>query len=153
MTPITNLQFWVSILSPFLVLAGWFFVYGNSNRIAKRSEAYSIVTKTVDKVLALDTRCANFWLATEQKENPQKWVAGTLSEIHGIRALLEMLEAHHSFNSKSELLIKLRMSSTLDAEKIEKLSMAELRTKKQEQSLALSSSLKSLYEYYRTLNN
>lgn len=68
-TQLTVVQFWVSIVSPFLVLAGWYFVYGNSNRIAKRSEAYSIITKAIDKVLALDKRCADYWLSNNEKKS------------------------------------------------------------------------------------
>ena len=151
---LTEVQFWVSIISPFLVLIGWIVVYGNSNRIAKRSEAYSIITKTLDKVLALDKRCADYWLADDNKDsNPNKWIAGTLSEISGVRSLLEMLEEHHNFKNKNELLVEIRMAATLNAEKKNELSIQELKTKKQEQSKAFNSTMKNLYAYYRELHS
>jgi hypothetical protein len=153
-TQLTDVQFWVSVASPFLVLIGWFVVYGDSNRIAKRSEAYSIITKTIDKVLALDKRCADYWLAEDNKvESANKWIAGTLSEIHGVRTLLEMLEDHHEFKDKNELLVSIRMAATLNAEKKNELSIQELKAKKQEQSKALNNTMKSLYAYYRQAHN
>lgn len=62
----TNLQLWASIASPLLAfllaLCGWYFVYFNANRVAKRAEVFALVGKTVDKVVALDRRCADYWL-------------------------------------------------------------------------------------------
>lgn len=150
----TDGQFIVSLISPFLVLAGWFFVYRNSNRIAKRSEAYSIITKAVDKVLALDKRCADYWLAEEEeREGAKKWIAGTLSEIHGFRSLLTLLEKHHGFTGKSKIIMSIRAASTLSAEEISQLKSDVVRLRRGQQVEALSSSLDVLYGYYRELHD
>ncbi|NHC09800.1 hypothetical protein [Stutzerimonas degradans] len=149
MTP--NTAYWTSMLSPILVIVGWYIVYYNSNRVAKRSEAYNLVSKTIEKVLSLDTRCADYWLSSKEQQ-PQKWLAGTLAEIHGIRTLLEMLEEHHNFKEKNDILVRLRMAATLNAEKVASMSTPELKSKKQDQSAAMNSTVKSLYNYYRSLN-
>ncbi|BBH44713.1 hypothetical protein [Pseudomonas sp. KU43P] len=140
----------VSLISPFLVLAGWFFVYRNSNRIAKRSESYALVTKALDKVLDIDKRCVEFWAGSKDKrESAVVWVAGTLSLLHGLRTLLEILEKHHGFPDKDLLMMMLRMSATLDAEYIDKLSDEQVAKKRVKQAEALSFALHSLYGYYR----
>lgn len=144
--------YWIAVLSPTLVIIGWYIIYYNSNRVARRSEAYSLVTKTIDKVLSLDSSCSDYWLSSEERQ-PHKWLAGILSEIHGIRTLLEMLEEHHNFTEKTDILVKIRRAATLNAEQANSMSTQELKTKKQEQSAAINSTVKSLYNYYRTLNS
>ncbi|WP_312392067.1 hypothetical protein [Pseudomonas sp.] len=144
----------VSVISPLLVVGGWLFVYRNSNRIATRSEAYALVAKAVDKVLGLDKRCVEYWLADEaSRENERVWVAGTLSEIHGVRTLLELLEKHHGFSEKDMLLMKLRMASTLNAEAISTLSEDLLVKQRNKQTEALNFSLHNLYGYYRAAHD
>lgn len=150
----TNGQFIVSLISPFLVLAGWFFVYRNSNRIAKRSEAYSIITKAVDKVLALDKRCADYWLADDaERESSRKWIEVTLSEIHGFRSLLGLLEKHHGFTGKSKIIMSIRAASTLSAEDVSSLKRDVIKLRRGQQVEALSTSLDALYGYYRELHD
>lgn len=145
-----SMQFFVSVVSPLLVIGGWLFVYRNSNRIATRAEAYTLVAKAVDKVLGLDKRCVEYWLADEQsRENEKVWVAGTLSEIHGVRTLLELLERYHGFAEKDVLLMKLRMASTLNAEAISSLSDDVVLKQRNKQTEALNYSLHNLYGYYR----
>lgn len=142
--------FFISVISPFLVVGGWFFVYRNSNRIATRAEAYALVAKAVDKVLGIDKRCVEYWLATEaSRENEKVWVAGTLSEIHGVRTLLELLEQYHGFAEKDFLLMRLRMASTLNAEAISSLSDDAVLLQRNKQTEALNFSLHNLYGYYR----
>lgn len=143
-------QFFISVISPLLVVGGWLFVYKNSNRIATRSEVYALVAKSVDKVLGLDKRCVEYWLADEaEREASKVWIAGTLSEIHGVRTLLEILEKHHGFTEKDMLLMKLRMASTLNAESIGKMTEDEVALKRNKQTEALNYSLHNLYGYYR----
>lgn len=140
----------VSIISPFLVFAGWSFVYRNSNRIAKRSESYALVTKALDKVLDIDKRCVEFWAGSKEKrDSPEVWVAGTLSLLHGLRTLLEIIEKHHGFPDKDVLMMKLRMAATLDAEYVDGLSDEQLSKKRVKQAEALSFALHSLYGHYR----
>jgi len=146
-----NTPYWISLLSPLLVIVGWYIVYYNSNRVAKRSEAYNIVSKAIEKVLSLDSRCADYWLSNKEQQ-PKKWLAGTLAEIQGIRTLLEMLEEHHNFKEKNDILVKIRMAATLNAEKVATMTTSELKSKKQDQSAAMNSTVKLLYNYYRSLN-
>ncbi|WP_433690449.1 hypothetical protein [Pseudomonas monteilii] len=149
-----GLQITLAIVSPFLVLVGWWFVYNNSNRIAKRSEAYALITKAVDKVLALDKRCADYWLAEPDERDPARsWLAGTSAEIHGLRALLDLLEKHHAFSDKKTVVMNMRMAATCDAEKVDSLAAAEIEDRRSQQSQALSYSIDSLYGYYRGLND
>ncbi len=146
-----NTPYWISLLSPLLVIVGWYIVYYNSNRVAKRSEAYNIVSKAIKKVLSLDSRCADYWLSNKEQQ-PKKWLAGTLAEIQGIRTLLEMLEEHHNFKEKNDILVKIRMAATLNAEKAATMTTSELKSKKQDQSAAMNYTVKLLYNYYRSLN-
>ncbi|WP_019340550.1 hypothetical protein [Stutzerimonas stutzeri] len=146
-----NTPYWISLLSPLLVIVGWYIVYYNSNRVAKRSEAYNIVSKAIEKVLSLDSRCADYWLSNKEQQ-PKKWLAGTLAEIQGIRTLLEMLEEHHNFKEKNDILVKIRMAATLNAEKAATMTTSELKSKKQDQSAAMNYTVKLLYNYYRSLN-
>lgn len=140
----------VSLISPFLVLAGWLFVYRNSNRIAKRSESYALVTKALDKVLDIDKRCVEYWAGSKEKRDaPEVWVAGTLSLLHGLRTLLEILEKHHGFPDKDLMLMMIRMAATLNAEYIDSLTDEQLAKKRMKQAEALSMALHSLYGYYR----
>lgn len=144
----------VSFISPLLVLGGWLFVYRNSNRIATRAEAYALVAKAVDKVLGIDKRCVDYWLAdTGNRESEKVWLAGTLSEIHGVRTLLELLERYHGFDEKDMLLMKLRMASTLNAEAIESLSEDAVILQRNKQTEALNYSLHNLYGYYRSAHD
>lgn len=144
------MEFWISMVSPFLVLAGWGFVYRNSNRIAKRAESYALVTKALDKVMDIDKRCVEFWGGDKGKrDNAEAWVLGTLSQLHGVRAILEILEKHHDFEGKDLLLMRLRMAATLDAESVGELSGELIAEKRMKQSEALSFALHSLYGYYR----
>lgn len=64
-----------------------------------------------------------------------------------------MLEEHHNFKGKSEILVQIRMAATLDAEKVSELTISALKLKKQEQSKALSLTMKNLYNYYRTIHS
>lgn len=144
----------ISIISPLLVVGGWFFVYRNSNRIATRAEAYALVAKAVDKVLGIDKRCVDYWLADEStRESDKVWVAGTLSEIHGVRTLLELLERYHGFAEKDMLLMRLRMASTLNAEAIGSLSEDAVLLQRNKQTEALNYSLHNLYGYYRSAHD
>ena len=146
--------FFISVLSPFLVVGGWLFVYRNSNRIATRSEAYALVAKAVDKVLGIDKRCVEYWLApASSREDERVWIAGTLSEIHGVRTLLELLEKHHGFLEKDVVIMKLRMSSTLSAEAISMLSDEAVLQQRNKQTDALNYSLHNLYGYYRSVHD
>ncbi|WP_022963821.1 hypothetical protein [Halopseudomonas pelagia] len=153
MPDISNVTLWVSIISPALVIIGWMVIFSNSNRIATRSEEYIIINKTIDKIMALDQRCAKYWLTADNRENANHWIAGTLSEIYGIRALLDILEAHHDFKNKDELLYQMRSAATLDAEKATELSTNKIKLKKTTQSLAFGSAMKSLYIHYRNKNS
>ena len=144
----------ISIISPFLVVGGWFFVYRNSNRIATRAEVYALVAKAVDKVLGIDKRCVDYWLADKaSRESDKVWVAGTLSEIHGVRTLLELLERYHGFSEKDMLLMRIRMASTLNAEAIESLSEDAVLLQRNKQTEALNYSLHNLYGYYRSAHD
>ncbi|MGA5721530.1 hypothetical protein ACPCWF_23285 [Pseudomonas atacamensis] len=144
----------ISIISPLLVVGGWFFVYRNSNRIATRAEAYALVAKAVDKVLGIDKRCVDYWLADNaSRESDKVWVAGTLSEIHGVRTLLELLERYHGFGDKDMLLMRIRMASTLNAEAIESLSEDAVFLQRNKQTEALNYSLHNLYGYYRSAHD
>jgi hypothetical protein len=137
-----------------LVVGGWFFVYRNSNRIATRAEVYALVAKTVDKVLGIDKRCVEYWLASsEDREDARVWIAGTLSEIHGVRTLLELLEKHHGFSDKNMMLMKLRMASTLNAEAVSTMKEEELLEQRNKQTEALNYALHNLYGYYRTAHD
>ncbi|MBK3459288.1 MULTISPECIES: hypothetical protein [Pseudomonas] len=150
----TGLQIFLSVVSPLLVLFGWLFVYGNSNRIAKRSEAYALITKAVDKALALDKRCADYWLGDPDKRDPARsWLAGTSAEIHGLRALLDLLEKHHAYSDKKTVVMNIRMAATTSAEEVADLQLSEIEARRAQQSQALSYSLDSLYGYYRILND
>lgn len=149
-----SMALFVSLVSPLLVIGGWFFVYRNSNRIATRAEAYALVAKAVDKVLGIDKRCVEYWLAGDaSRENEKVWIAGTLSEIHGVRTLLELLERYHGFSEKDMLLMKLRMASTLNAEAIAGLSDEVVLHQRNKQTEALNYSLHNLYGYYRAAHD
>lgn len=150
----TEVQVWISVLSPLLTFilagAGWYFVYFNTNRIAKRAEVFSLVGKAVDKAVALDRRCADYWLADQaSRDSTQAWIAGTTSEIYGMRALFELLEKYHGFKGKDNLLVDARQAATLDAEEVARLDVSKLYERRGEQIEALHNILRSLYSYYR----
>ena len=146
------MDFFVGFLSPLLVMVGWFFVYRNSNRIAKRSETYSLVTKALDKVLDVDRRCVEYWCGSaEKREASEAWISGTLAQIYGIRSLLEILEKYHGFSDKDMVLMRLRMSSTLHAEDISDIGSQLVAERRAKQSEAMSYALHSLYSYYREI--
>lgn len=150
-----GLQLWLSVLSPtltlVLTLAGWMFVYRNTNRIAKRAEVFTLVSKGVDKVVALDRRCADYWLGGKVPPEPaQGWIAGTASELYGLRAIFELLEKYHGFVGKDTYLSNLRSAATLDAEDVASLSVDELYEHRSNQVAAVSDALTNLYSYYRT---
>ncbi|MCF9000525.1 MULTISPECIES: hypothetical protein [Pseudomonas syringae group] len=147
-------QLWVSVLSPtltlVLTLAGWIFVYRNTNRIAKRAEVFTLVSKGVDKVVALDRRCADYWLGAKNPPEPAGgWIAGTSSEIYGLRSIFELLEKYHGFEGKDTYLSNLRSSATLDAEDVSTLSIDVLYERRSAQVAAVSDALTNLYSYYR----
>lgn len=150
----TQAQIWLSIFTStmafLLALGGWVFVYYNTNRVAKRAEVFSLVGKAVDKAVALDRRCADFWLSEKaSREQPETWIAGTSSELHSVRALFELLEKHHGFEGKKTLLSQVRQAATLDAENIADLNIDQLYERRGEQVEVLHRTLNHLYDYYR----
>lgn len=150
----TQPQIWLSIFTSamafFLALGGWIFVYYNTNRVAKRAEVFSLVGKAVDKAVALDRRCADFWLSEKStREQPETWIAGTSSELHSVRAIFELLEKYHGFEGKKILLSEARQAATLDAESVTHLDIDQLYQRRGEQVEVLNKILNHLYDYYR----
>lgn len=138
-----------SLISFILAIAGWLIVYKNSNRLAKRSEAFNLTGKIIDKIIALDKRCSDYWLSEPaDRESSKTWIIGTTSEVYGIRVLLDLLGSHLNITDKSKILYELRSAATLDAEEPEKLKSSQLRKKRNDQSAAFGSSIQKIYKSF-----
>lgn len=132
-----------------LAIAGWIIVYKNSNRLAKRSEAFNLTGKVVDKILALDKRCSDYWLsAPDKRDNPKTWIIGTASEVYGIRILIDLLDKHHHVSDKSKIIFELRSAATLDAESPGKFSNSQIQSKRTDQSSVFGSSIQKVYQSF-----
>jgi len=152
LTIVQTIQICAAIISPFLVLIGWRVVYVNAKRIATRNESYALITRLIDKLLDLDRKCTEYWLERTNDGSSESWITKIGMEIKSIRTLLELLEAHHSFPEKSEIILKIRQSATLDAERVNSLSASERKTRRSKQAANISGAIQTIYGHYRTSN-
>lgn len=60
---------WFSLLSPFLVIAGWLVVYNNAKRLATRSETKSMLDDAIKIINEIESISVTYWLSGRKERS------------------------------------------------------------------------------------